>query len=153
MQKLAFALPTLGASQIAFNAIKTINWLGDHGVATLLFYEALEAPCMHLETGCMNLIDAYSWDGAIISTSLSIARKVLEYPGPRHKFFYMWDLDWMRLPAKEYSKLFRIYNDASHRLIARSESHARKFQQLWGRTPEFCLEDFDAAAIKSLLSS
>ncbi len=145
--KLGVLLRDLGPSQLAYGVIKKLNEALASGQLrdAAAFFEEPAPPCLQPRFACMQLAEAWAFDGAVVATTLSGARKLVRFPSAARSFFYVWDLEWVRRPGVPYEELRSTYCDPSLRLVARSVEHAAVIRSCWGRD---CLisEDFDLAA-------
>ncbi len=68
-----------------------------------------------------NIVETFSYTGHIFATSLNLANKLLNSPCSI-KYFYIWDLEWIRrtFPYESYAQ---IYRNPKLKIIARSDSH------------------------------
>ena len=149
--KLGFALNNLGPSQLAFRLIGQTNELVTErpDVDVIAFYERLNVPCIRPSFASMPLCELYGHNGTVVATDLSTARFVANCAAPRQRFFLCWDLDWLRIPRKEFRDLRAVYGDERLTLLARSDDHARVLQNAWNR-PVTVVGDLDFPTILSL---
>jgi len=151
--KLAVAVTNLGPTQLNYFMIARVNQLMGqrHDVDFIAFYENLFRPCVPtMNFASMQLVEAYGYDGTIIATTLLTADKVLKFPGPKRKLFYVWDLEWLRIQDKHYSTLKSIYANPNIALIARSKEHQRAIEDCWNRNVSYVVDDFNIEAIVGL---
>lgn len=131
MNKLGIVLNNLGPSQLAYNLIKSGDELVDSQSAdlTLFFYE-ISPVCGLPLFAIMNLSEAYNYKGIVIATDLNSASRIQEFPGPSKKFYYVWDLEYLRLPQRNYEELCGVYKKLP--LIVRSKQHEHFIGKIWG---------------------
>jgi len=100
----------------------------------------------------MEISQAWGHKGPMIATSLSTAEKLISFPSEQ-KFFYVWDLSWIRNSRElnDYEKYKRIYTDSSLSLIARSESHKQAIENCFNRKVEHVVSDFNIQDILEIL--
>src|SRR5438270_13265760 len=112
-KKLGILLPDLGANQLAFYATNYANQAAIHdGQEIILFYETPCVPCiLNISFATMQVYEAYSFDGPLIATNLNLANKLLSCFGTNKKYFYVWDLEWLRMQNKNFEKLHHIYTN------------------------------------------
>lgn len=143
--KLSLLLNNTGSSQIAYFAIREINKLAETepSVDATIFYENIQRNCLPPNFAIMQIAEAWNQDGSIIATSLSTAHKMIGFMS-RKKFFYVWDLEWIRNGGKsQYEHYFQVYTDRSIELIARSESHKECIENAFNREIKHVVSDFD----------
>ena len=44
----------------------------------------------------LHIAEAWTQEGSMIATSESTAEKLIGFPGADKKYFYVWDLEWLR---------------------------------------------------------
>ncbi len=143
--KVGVAVTNLGPTQLNYFLIQNTNRLlaERHDVDLIVFYENLHNPCLTMNFGSMQLTEAWGYDGTLIATTLSTASKILQFPGPSRKLFYVWDLEWLRMREKSFSELRSIYANPRLQLIARSDEHARVLEACWNTPILGVVEDFN----------
>lgn len=142
--KLAFFVPSLSASQLAYSLIKNINLFYEQGknhkVDITVFYEHEALPCVSPDFMISNSVDAFGYTGFLVSTTLSTAHKALRFPSAKH-LFYVYDLEWIELRSKQYEIISEIYQSPK-RLLARSADHSNIIKSVWGK-PATNVGNFD----------
>ena len=122
----------IGPNQLAYYAIKSGNKFVEKGEHDLIiFFYELMPECLRPNFAIMNLSEAYNYNGVLIATDLNSASRISEYPGTTNKYFYVWDLEWLRIQQKQYEELATIYNNTKIPLIARSKRHYEILKNLW----------------------
>lgn len=131
--KLGFGLNNLGASQLAFHFIRSANRMASESIETDVvgFFEAPSSPCILPSFSTMQFAEAWAFDGTLVATSLGIAEKFLRFPCASRRYFYVWDLEWMRNRKRTFRQLASVYRNPSHILIARSDEHANVISKAW----------------------
>jgi hypothetical protein len=123
----------IGPNQLAYYAIKSGNEFVESGDNDLvIFFYELMPECIRPNFGVMNLSEAYNYNGVLVATDLNSATRILEYPGTRNKYFYVWDLEYLRIGQKNYEDFCNIYNNPRLPLIVRSKSHKHYLGTIWG---------------------
>ena len=124
----------VGPNQLAYYMIKSGNEFVKSGENDLVvFFYELMPECTRPNFGLMNLSEAYDYKGVLIATDVNSASRILEYPGTTDKFFYVWDLEWIRMQQKQYEVLDIVYNNPKMPLIARSKRHFNLLKNLWSK--------------------
>lgn len=132
--QLGILLNNLGPNQLAYLAIRNNNLFTDirPDLECILFYENFFKPCLPaINVASMHISEAWSYKGALLATSLSTAEKMLSFPGSRNKFFYVWDLEWLRYQQKHFRRFQNVYGNSQLKLIARSHEHSRLLRNCW----------------------
>jgi hypothetical protein len=88
--------------------------------------------------------------GVAIATDLTTAQRLIRVTGPKKKYFYIWNLEWVNMPNINYDIMSSIYNHKDIELIARSESHSKLIEKMW-RKPKFIMDDFDVDTLRKIL--
>lgn len=126
MKQLNFLVDDMGASQLSFFLIKELNKLTHErcDVCPIIFYANLTDHCVKpVEFSMMQMVEAFDHAGPTIATSLTTAGCLISMPKPHPKFFYVFDLEWMRLAEMNWVSVCHIMRHSDLILIARSESH------------------------------
>ena len=128
--KLGIMVNALTASQLSLATIGAINRLlaKRSDVSPTLFFEMATPTCLPLPCAAMSSPEIWGFSGPIIATSLSTADKLRHPISPKQKFFYVWDLEWLRYQP-DFWRLRDIY--ASMPIIARSKDHAKAIEDAW----------------------
>lgn len=150
--KLGVAVNNLGPSQLAFRLITQANDLVSErtDLDIIAFYERVAPPCVMLNIATMPMVESFSYDGAVVATDLSTAQQLAGAAAPASKFFLVWDLEWTRMPQKDFRSLRSIYGDERLRLLARSEDHAKAISDAWNRSADV-VGDLDLERILELV--
>ncbi len=133
VNKLGMIINNLGSSQLAFGAINSGNQFVKQEERSdfILFYYELAPECAKPEFMVCNLAEAMNYNGSLIATNLNSAARILEFPGTQSKYWYCWDLDWLRMQNRDYDELRKVYESPRLKLIARSERHAKIIRNAW----------------------
>lgn len=143
--KLGVLLNDLGPSQVSYLFIRnTANWLGSHSSHDVIgFYADQVSPCIPINFSVMQMNEAWDFHGRLIATNLQTARRCLGFPGTRDRWFYVWDLEWLRPGQRNYRDLAQVYRNPNLKLIARSEDHRVAIEDAWNRSVEAVIPDFN----------
>jgi len=154
LKNFSVLVPNTGANQISFCLINQINDLFESQpeIDVMVFYENSHKNCLPANFATMEISQAWGHKGPMIATSLSTAEKLISFPSEQ-KFFYVWDLSWIRNSRElnDYEKYKRIYTDSSLSLIARSESHKQAIENCFNRKVEHVVSDFNIQDILEIL--
>lgn len=151
MKQFGVVLPNLGYSQLAYTFIKNANDIARH-IDVVAFYEELAVPVMQPKFSSTQAVDLWGFVSPVVATTFSTATKLLRVPTVRSKFFYVWDLEWLRFPGTAYRTFYEIYGSPELKLIARSLDHKLLLEQLWNRPVAGVVADFESEALLGLLS-
>lgn len=146
VNKVAICIANLGVSQLSYLTLKNAPKL--ENTDTIIFFEDVERPCVRPLNSIMAISELWchvcDW---AIATDLSTATKLSTIPGPKRKFFYVWDLEFIQnhqgQPLKNFTELVKIYNDPAYELVARSEDHANLIEKVMGRKVKFLMKDMN----------
>lgn len=143
--KIGILVNGLATSQMNYFAINNANtFIKKNTLASItMFYETLQAPCSLTEFPIMQICDAWPFDGAVVATSLSTAVKAARLPSVSKRFFYCYDLEWLRISGRRFGDLVNIYRNESLSLIARSAEHAEIIESCWNRKVDMIMQEFD----------
>jgi hypothetical protein len=131
--KLGFLIKDVSSSELAYNILKNGSNIDD--VDTFVFFESIARPCISTLVPCAHIAEAYTFDGPLIATCLQTAYKLIQMFSSKNKFFFLNDLEWMRIDfrAKQFSHIEPIYRNKELSLICRSEAHKTITELTWGR--------------------
>jgi hypothetical protein len=133
MNRVGIMVKNLGPSELNWRLVRQANHLMARGQASVVFFYEDLAPAFQAPLGAtMNTVEAWGFDGPVVATSLSTARKLSLCPTARTRLFYLWDLEWLRLTDRPYRALRSIYSDKSLKLVCQTEEHRRLVEDLWG---------------------
>ena len=132
---IGILLNNVGPGQLAYYSIRAINhWVkANPRSEVVLFYSNMTPSCLSANCAIMHYKEAYSYDGTVISTDLESSLKLLSFPGPKRKLFYVCDLEWLRQKPRPYSLFAGIYNNPKLELLARGDLHANILRDVWNR--------------------
>lgn len=153
--KLGFLVPHLGQSHLASLLINNINQMIHKysNVDIVVFCENIVQPCQSAHFSVMNIVDAWNYNGNLITTSLSAARKSLRFPNLTKKFFYASSGEWIDNLHLGYEFLAEIYQNPTINLIAYNNDDAKVIENVWNRSTTSVVEDFNIEAFISLVTS
>jgi hypothetical protein len=132
--RLGFLLANTGESQLAYHVVKNANdYVERHAdLDVVAFFENTAKPWLIPTFALMNISEAYSFNGVAIATNLDTAARLSRFPGPSARFFYLWDLEWLRTD-QGYEAMRDVYRDPRLKLIARTQEYADLFERCWNR--------------------
>jgi hypothetical protein len=156
--KLGIMVKDLGPSQLNYNIISQANAIVGSRSDTdvIVFYDVIQRPCMTVNFAVMQMVEAYSFDGPVVATTFKGAAKLLSFPGPSKKAFFVNDLEWTRPWAVGATPSFRelrsVYAAPALLLISRGPDHKKLIEDAWD-VPVHAIDDFDLKQILELMTS
>lgn len=153
MKKLGLALPNFGANQLAYLGLVNTNKLMDerYDIDVIGFYESLIKYSVTPNFACMQAVELWGYDGPTIACSLNMAEDLVKIPTVPQKYFYVWDLEWVHLPDKDYGKLKAVYSNPELTLITRHADYAKIIEKCWNRPVDYIVEDFDMKQLVNIV--
>ena len=107
-----------------------------------LFCREYTTPCFNINGGIFNITELFSCCGPVISTNLNTSSILLNCPSPV-KFFYIWDLEWIRIKDKNFSILSEIYNNKDFVYITRNNDYKKLIENCWGTKISYVFDNFE----------
>jgi len=152
MIKAGILTTRIDSSQSGFHITNTLNEICLKEVNTdiIVFVREFSAPPLIPLFATLQESEAWGFDGPLIATSIETAATLLKITGPAKKYFYIWDLEWMRMNSFTHKSLSRIYNNEKLELIARSERHSEIISKCW-RKPSHIMEDFSRSKLLEII--
>lgn len=131
MRSIGFIVSSLGG-QLGYRLLRGATRYYQGGGATdiLAFVQDPASTAITPPFAVMNVAEAFDFPGAVVATSVGTAENLLTFPGPSRRFFYAWDLEWLRYPGRSEDFL-RVYRSPHLDLVARCDSHARLLERCW----------------------
>ena len=148
-------IPSLDTNQLAYEAITNINKeiiLNKSKDDFRIFFEELSPRCIDCLCAVMNITELFSYTGTLISTNLNNTQLAIKTIGKINKFFYIWDLEFIR-NSRNYTQNVSIYRNSNIKLIARSNEHSIAIKNYCGREPELIMPDLSFKMIKKYLEN
>ena len=151
MKQLGILLDNVGASQIAFFVISELNKYTEEECEfqPIVFYRNIQKNCLPANFSVMELQEAWGCNGPVIATSSSTAKSLSKFPSVVDKFFYVWDVEWIRnsVSSKQYEDYEKIYSDKNMSIIARSDAHKNIIENCFNRQVAHVVSDFNMPQI------
>lgn len=143
----------LGPSQMNYFLIRNVNHFhGNHLDKNIqVFTENLSRFCLKPHFGVMNVSEAWGQGGPFISTNISTTSKLVTYPLTSKKFFYIWDLEWLRPQYRIYDMYSPFYLDKGIELISRSKEHKDLIENAFNREVKHIVENFDLDKLNEII--
>jgi hypothetical protein len=148
MIKLGISLSTVTTSQLMTCIINFVNKCiqADRYIDVAIFYDTIINPSLLPACGLLSQKDMWGFDGIVIATDLNTAQKLIASPCPKARYFYVWDLEWTKMPQFIHKSLMDIYQNNQLPLIARSNYHYDILCNLWQK-PSYKIANFDFDSI------
>ncbi len=149
-RKLGIAVNNLGGSQLNYFLIKNANslLLNDPLLDITVFFENQGPTCLAVNFPIMPIYEAWSFAGPVVATTFTTAEKLLSFPSPTTKLFYVWDLEWTRhTQRRSYREWASVYGNTLLTLISRGADHMQVIEKAWNRDVMATNENCDLSAI------
>lgn len=155
MPKLNIIVEHTGACQMAYSMIENCNKLCLDGHASVCcFYEFLQQPCRIKMFPSFNLVGAWAQEGITIATTLQLAQSMIEWPGPSHKIYYIWDIGWLLNPRYVNAyKQYELLHDKNIIIITRCEDHNNIIKNNYNRESDFIFDNFDNKKLLNVIKN
>jgi hypothetical protein len=151
--KIAIVMNDVLPGQKSFYAIKelekTTKTVEDSPV---IFFLNLSSPVVDVPFAMMNIYNITHFDGVCLATDLETADIVRKSDNRMERYFYVWDLEWLRKPHS-FESVVGILRDPKLKLIARSEEHKQVIENYCNREVSGVVEDFNIDQIKELCNA
>ncbi len=146
MQILNIMTQDLAVSQKNYLLIRNANQIQtkDPYKNVQVFVENLGRICLRSNFAVMSAVEAWGEKNPFVATNLSSAAKLMHYPIPSRKLFYLWDLEWLRgNPRMNYNTYSIVYLNPDLELVCRSKEHADITENTFNRKVSYVVDDFD----------
>lgn len=155
MNKIGVVLGDLGPSQLSYYVVKNINQRCETTAKDdfVAFVENISTHILEPDFGIMNIGEVWSFDGVLIATSVSTALQVIKAVNSAEKYFYVWDLEWMRQSGHDFAYTVKAFNDPKINLIARSEEHARAIKNYCNREVIGIVDNFNTEQLYKVIQN
>ena len=152
MYKIGFLINSVGPSQQSVCLTQEMNALvGQEACfAPYLFYRNLDKIIIPPLFSLLSCYEAWSFDGIAIATDIYSAKILLKCPGPKKKFLYVWNMDWIFENSYKYKDMEDVYLNESLELISRSQYHSQILRQVW-KSPITIIEEFNHDQIANFI--
>ena len=146
-KQLGFMIEESSSSQLSFNLIRNINeYVTENQDDFVVFFENSTANVINPEFSFMSLSEIWNFKGHLFATTISTAMSLKKCFATEQKYFYVWDLEWMR-PAMgqniEFERVVQAFSDESIDLVARSKDHAKAIENYSNRKVKHIVENFN----------
>ena len=140
-------------SQLSFYLVRNINLECNSSTENdyMGFFENLSSNVMEPSFCVMNISEIWGFKGILVATSASTALTIIKAVTQSKKYFYVWDLEWLRNPDN-YHTLLTIYRHPEINLIARSETHAKVIENFCNKPVVGIMDDFNLSDLKEIIN-
>ncbi len=151
MKTFGIMVTSINISQSSYFMIYQLNQLLSErfDICPIIFYQEYGLFPLRPQFSMLQDIEAWSFDGPLISTNITTSQTMLNCPRTSKRFFYIWDLEWL-YTNQTFSFLSNIYQNPNLQLIAKNKKEAEIITQCWKR-PVSIIEDFNYQQIVGLL--
>jgi len=152
MIKLNILTQNLGANQLSYSLISSINKLVNSGkISPVIFYEELQKHHLSPKFPTFPIIDYYGQKGFSIATSLSTTMHVLDSPAQNLSFLYLFDLYWLRQENKYH---WKFYNELlnSIPIVVRGKYHKKMIENCFNIKVLNVMENFNPKKLLEIIN-
>jgi hypothetical protein len=124
MINIAAHVHDLSPSQKSFYLIKEFNKCIDNtDISPSVFHNRNCIPPKNPFFATKMSLFMSSFKGVLIGTTLEEVRTILKLPAKSDRYFYLWDLDWLKNPV-HFESAMKILRSDHIKIITRSKTHA-----------------------------
>lgn len=147
--QIGFIVGDTTASELSFFLIKGINDYIDSGGKEdfTLFVENSSANIIDPNFAVMSMSEIWNFQGDLFSTSVSTSLSMNKCFAPKSKYFYVWDLEWIRNNGREYEKTIQAFLPEQTKIIAKSKDHAKAIKNYSNREVDYIIENINIEKI------
>jgi hypothetical protein len=152
-KQIGFIVEDLTSSQLSFNLIKNLNdFLEDSDVDCVVFFENAGSPVVNPNFSIMSINEIWNFDGDLVATSMSTALRLSKTFSPNKKFYYVWDLEWLRRHGKTFEYNVQAFRQNNCQLISRSLEHSKAIENYCNKPVKYIVEDFNIKKIMEIIN-
>lgn len=131
--RLGFLLPHLGDNDLSKAFVKSANeFLCDQHYADIIaFVNNQVKPVLYPVFASMNINEAFDYKGGVVATNLDTAAKLAKFPGPRPKYYYLWQLDWINSTGWTFEEMMGLFHDPQILIVARTDDDKKLIESCW----------------------
>lgn len=125
--KIGLVLNNFGPSDTAFDFLQSIDSV-DRSIDVMGFYLNPARPCIAPRLAICESYLSYSFDGALVATSLATADRVSKAATSKDRYFYVWSPEWLysTVPFNQLQNLL-----TSLKVICRTPEIAEHLSEVW----------------------
>lgn len=140
---VASLLTDLKLSQNSYSMIQEFNNLSSNNFSPCCFYQNISVPPININFPVLNSYYLPYWKGAVFATNFETADLLINIKGPCKKYFYIFDLEWLRY-GLDFKDTTSILTNTELTLVARNYDHAMMIKNYCNIAPRFLLNDWNA---------
>lgn len=149
MKSIAAIVDNTNLSQNIYYMTKTFNKMRD--ISPFCYYIDLSTQALKCNFSTLNCYYANHYSGGpLIATSLETLNVLINLNIRAPKFFYCWDLEWLRNSKFSYSDNMGSFTNEYISIIARSESHAKCIENYSNKKVSHIIENWEYDKIRGL---
>lgn len=128
--------------------IKKLSEFVKRGGDPVIFYTNLSSPMLDIPFAIMNIYNiTHYYNGPCVATDLETAKILTKTNNRLDRYFYVYDLEWLRKPIP-YEAALEVMRNDDLKLIARSNSHKKLIEnycnkEVVGIVDDFSCDDFE----------
>lgn len=147
MEKVGVILKDLSPSQTGYISIGYLNSLCSvsNKFDPIVFCENITPPSSKINFAVMDISEIASFDGILISTTLTNTKSMIKAVNSAQKVFYVTYLEWLK--NKDFINNMEIYRNQKITLIAPSLEYAKAIKNYSNRMPDAIIPGFNIPAI------
>ena len=151
---IGILVPDLVPSQLSYFLIKNVNQKCSESVDHdfVVFFENLSGKIIEPNFGMMNTTEVWSFEGHLITTTISTTLTAVKSMSPSQKYFYVWDLEWNRANGKDFESSIGAYIDPEISLIARGHDHAKAIENYCNKKVCGIVPNFNIKQLMDIIS-
>jgi hypothetical protein len=148
MHSLGFLLKDIDVSQLTYYLIKNIAaLLSDRSdLDVIVFQQSLIRPAMKAPFAILHERELWSYGGVALTSTIDLARNLLEVPQCKRKVFYVTDVEWTT--RTDFETMHRIYTQLD--LVAENQQLFDILKIYW-KEPLGVAENFNIRKILEIL--
>jgi len=150
MNSIAALVDNTNLSQCVYYMTRAFNKMND--LSPFCYYTDLSTQALKCNFSVLNCYYANHYvGGPIFATSLETLNVLINLNIRASKFFYCWDLEWLRDSKFSYSDNMGSLNNEYITIVARSESHARCIENYSNKKVSHIIENWEYDKIRGLI--
>lgn len=149
MKSIASLVDNTNLSQNIYYMTKTFNRM--QSISPFCYYTNLSTQALKPNFSVLNCYYANHYTGGpLIATSLETLNILINLNIRAPKFFYCWDLEWLRNCKFSFSDNMGSLRNEYISIVARSKSHAECIENYTNKKVSHIIENWDYDQIKGL---
>ena len=150
--KVNILVDHLGSCQLSYYLIKCVNQLVGEGYSVIVFYDKMSRHVLRPAFPTMQMVECWAQPGITIATSMNTAINLIDFPGPQHKLYYVYDMEWMRGAQRMWGAFHDLFTHPELKLIARTPEYATIIENAFNKKPEYTMDNFNPSSMKDILT-